>query len=308
MQNVLISGSTGFVGSYLTPYLQKQNKHIISVGRDANKVNTTYTNLHNNPLLNQAVAFIHLAGKAHDLKKVSDDSEYYKVNTELTKQVYNTFLNSDCEVFIFISSVKATADRVEGVLDEQHVSTPQTAYGKSKMQAEEYILNNLPPSNKKVYILRPCMIHGPGNKGNLNLLYSLISKGVPYPLASYHNQRSFLSVENLCYVINSLIMIKPENGVYHIADDKPLSTNELVSVIAETLGKKPKLWKLPKWLISIISKIGNILPLPLNEEKVQKLTENYVVSNQKIKTALNSSLPLKTKEGLKVTISSFEKS
>ena len=85
MQNVLISGSTGFVGSYLTPYLQKQNKHIISVGRDANKVNTTYTNLHNNPLLNQAVAFIHLAGKAHDLKKVSDDSEYYKVNTELTK-------------------------------------------------------------------------------------------------------------------------------------------------------------------------------------------------------------------------------
>lgn len=83
-------------------------------------------------------------------------------------------------MFIFFSTAKAAADRVEGVLTEDVVPSPVGPYGESKIKAEEYILGNFPAGNdNRVYILRPCMIHGPGNKGNLNLLYSVVSKGIP---------------------------------------------------------------------------------------------------------------------------------
>ena len=86
--------------------------------------------------LNQSKSFIHLAGKAHDLKKTSEDSEYFEVNTELTKHFSINFYKATCEVFIYMSSVKAAADDVEGVLTEEVKPNPVTVYGKSKLAAE----------------------------------------------------------------------------------------------------------------------------------------------------------------------------
>ena len=100
-----------------------------------------------------------------------------------------------------LSSVKAAADEINGELTEEIIPKPSTHYGKSKLLAEEYILSKVLPPGKRVYIIRPCMIHGPGNKGNLNLLYQLVRKNVPWPLASFDNKRSFCSIENLCFVI-----------------------------------------------------------------------------------------------------------
>ena len=97
-------------------------------------------------------------------------------------------------------------------------------------------------SDKSVFILRPCMIHGPGNKGNLNLLYKVVSKSIPWPLGAFDNRRSFTSIDNLCFVIDRLISEKSRPGVYHIADDEPLSTNELIEVICETMGRKARIW------------------------------------------------------------------
>ena len=94
---------------------------------------------------------------------------------------------------------------VDGVLTEDVNPNPKTVYGKSKLAAELYILSKEIPKNKRVYILRPCMIHGPKNKGNLNLLYSFVSRGIPYPFGKYTNSRSFVSIENLCFIINELI-------------------------------------------------------------------------------------------------------
>src|SRR5690606_19547965 len=130
------------------------------------------------------------------------------------------------KTFIFISSVKAAKDVVNGVLTEDVACDPVTPYGRSKRKAEEYILSKL-LSDKKVYILRPCMIHGPGNKGNLNLLFSFAKKGLPYPLAAFDNQRSFLSVDNLTFVIVRLLEKPVPSGIYHLSDDGTFSTNEL---------------------------------------------------------------------------------
>jgi nucleoside-diphosphate-sugar epimerase len=94
--------------------------------------------------------------------------------------------------------------------------------------------------------------------------------------------------------------------IYNLADDESLSTNELVKEIAKTLNLKPKLWEIPVSLIKSIAKFGDKLKLPLNTERLTKLTENYVVSNQKIKDALGKELPISAREGLKKTIESFK--
>ena len=301
----IITGNKGFVGTNLTKFLQNKNNKIIGVSRTPIGQEIDYDNL-NVSFLNGADSIIHLAGKAHDTKKTSDDAAYFEVNTELTKRVFNRFLQSDCEVFVYMSSVKAAADKVDGVLNEDVAPKPITAYGKSKLAAEVYILSKKIPENKRVYILRPCMIHGPNNKGNLNLLYSFISKGIPYPFGRYNNKRSFVSIENLCFIINELINNdKIESGIYNIADDIPLSTINLIQVISEALGKPTRILKFPKFFVSFIAKVGDYLPLPINSERLLKLTENYEVSNLKIKNAIQKKIPLSSIEGIKKTVNSF---
>lgn len=306
---ILITGLSGFVGSNLYAYLKSQgNKDIFSLSRkpksnDSNVV--AYGDFFTNPSIS-AKHYIHLAGKAHDLKKSANDQEYFEVNFGLTKKLYDRFLeDQEAKTFIFISSVKAVKDVVEGVLTEEVDCNPVTPYGKSKRMAEEFILSNL-PQNKQVYILRPCMIHGPGNKGNLNLLYGFAKKGLPYPLAAFDNQRSFLSVDNLTYVINRLMEIPVPSGVYNISDDGTFSTNELITLMSLSLAKEPRLLNIPAGLIKGVAKVGDNLKLPLNSERLQKLTESYRVSNAKIKAALGEELPVDAKKGLMKTFESFK--
>ena len=301
----IITGSSGFVGSNLSPYLEKKHKKVLGVSRSPSDGEVDYKKI-NITLLNNSNSFVHLAGKAHDLKKTSEDKDYYEVNTELTKRLFDQFLKSDCETFIYMSSVKAVADQADGVLTENVKPNPITVYGKSKLAAEEYILSRKNLKNKRVYILRPCMIHGPNNKGNLNLLYSFVSKGIPYPFGKYLNRRSFVSIENLCFIIKELIdNSKIESGIYNIADDTSLSTIDLVQVISEVLCKPTRILKLPKLFVRFIAKVGDLFPIPINSERLLKLTENYEVSNLKIKNAIQKKLPLSSNEGIKKTIASF---
>ena len=258
-------------------------------------------------------AIVHLAGKAHDTKNRSEAQVYFDVNTRLTQKIFDYFLQSDARTFIFFSSVKAAADSVPGdVLTEDVIPSPVGPYGESKIRAEEYILNKLSVvssqySDKRVYILRPCMIHGPGNKGNLNLLYSVVKNGIPWPLGAYENSRSFCSIGNISYVVEQLIVKENiESGIYHVGDDEPLSTNELIRLISESVGKKSHIWRLPKGLMNAIAAFGGALKLPLNKERLRKLTENYVVSNAKIKQALGiDKMPLSANEWMRKTLDSF---
>jgi nucleoside-diphosphate-sugar epimerase len=302
---IIITGINGFVGSNLRSYLYDKEKKTLGASRNPSIDEVHYSEI-NKTLLNNTNCFIHLAGKAHDLKKTSEDKEYYEANTELTKEVFNQFLESSSKVFIFLSSVKAVTDVVQGILSEDVIPDPVTVYGKSKLAAEEYILSKEIPENKRVYILRPCMIHGPNNKGNLNLLYNFVSKGIPYPFGRYVNKRSFVSVDNLCFVIKELIdNSKIESGIYNIADDISLSTIDLVQIMSEILCKPTRILKVPKLLIGFIAKVGDFLPLPINSERLIKLTENYEVSNLKIKNAIQKKLPLSSIEGIKKTLITF---
>ena len=192
-------------------------------------------------------------------------------------------------------------------MTENITPCPVGPYGESKVKAEEYILANLDKADgRQVVILRPCMIHGPGNKGNLNLLYGFVKKGLPWPLGAYDNKRTFTSIDNLKTIIPGLLEKNVDSGIYNMADDEALSTNELIEVMCESMGKKAHIWKINKGLISFGTKLGDVLHLPLNSFRLNKLTENYVVSNAKIKSALGiEKMQVNARDGLTLTIKSF---
>lgn len=315
-KTILITGIHGFVGSNLVNALKTNNTiyglDIVAPEKDGVEKTFSWADLENGSIP-EVDAIIHLAGKAHDTKNKSAADIYFKINTDLTKKIFDYFTgHSSTRKFIFFSSVKAAVDKVPGdVLTEDVTPCPVGPYGESKVRAEEYILTKLRKEpgrfqGRDVIILRPCMIHGPGNKGNLNLLYGVISKGIPWPLGAFENRRTFTSIDNLTFVISGILEKPIENGVYNMADDEALSTNELISVICGAMDKKARIWKLPKGLINLIAKTGDILHLPLNTFRLTKLTENYVASNAKIKRALGiSKLPVRAHDGLTKTIKSF---
>lgn len=276
-----MTGSHGFVGANLIDVLSGVHEII---RWDARK----------DDILPECDAVIHLAGKAHDTRNITDADEYYKVNTELTKKMFDAFLRSKARKFIFFSSIKAKDN--------------DTPYAKSKKAAEDYIQGkfrdeSLEFRDRRIYILRPCMIHGKGVKGNLPLLFKFVKKGWPWPLAAFENQRSYASMGNVNFVVNELLNKDVESGIYNLCDDESVSTNDLIRLMSETLDREVKMLNIPKGIVRFGAKIGNLLHLPLNTERLRKLTGYYVVDNSEIKKALGiSSMPIQTKEGLKTTI------
>lgn len=314
---ILITGVHGFVGSNLVSYLAKENEiyGLDIIAPEKNSVVKTYSwDDLDAGRITEVDAIIHLAGKAHDTKNQSAADVYFKVNRDLTIKIFDYFCTRDSiKKFVFFSTAKAAADKVEGVLTEDVVPSPVGPYGESKIEAERYILDKLtadglPLTGKQVYIFRPCMIHGPGNKGNLNLLYNVVKKGIPWPLGAFENRRTFTSIENICFAVNGVLTKDVPSGIYNMGDDDALSTNELIEEICKSLGKKAHIWKLPKRLMNGVAKVGGWLHLPLNPERLRKLTENYISSNAKIKKALGvEKMPVDAREGLKVTLESFAK-
>ena len=345
---ILITGVHGFVGTNLVDALKREHTiyglDIISPQKEGIRNTFSWDDLEKETMIPEVDAIIHLAGKAHDVKNKSAADVYFKVNTGLTQKIFDYFLvHESIKKFVFFSTAKAAADKVDGVLTEDVVPAPVGPYGESKIAAEKYILEkfkdyslklkdssevddekvetsnfthttdykqstiNSKLSSKDVYIFRPCMIHGPGNKGNLNLLYNMVRKGIPWPLGAFENRRTFTSVENVCFAVNGVLTKDVPSGIYNMGDDEALSTNELIEEICKSLGKKAHIWKLPKGLMNGVAKIGDWLHLPLNSLRMQKLTENYISSNAKIKAALGvEKMPVDAREGLKVTLDSFK--
>ena len=301
MRKILLFGSNGFLGSHLQSKLDGE----------VMGVNIRKQNWQEN-IPDDADVFINCIGKAHDHKGTATEHDFYFANYELVKVIFEEFLKSNAQLFIHISSIAAVEEneRTE-VLTENSVGHPQSHYGKSKKAAEEYLIKQNLPYGKKLFILRPTMIHGEGDKGNLTLLYKIISKGIPYPLGAFQNSRTFISVDNVVFLMNEIIKKykEIEGGIYHITDDEPLSTKKIIEIICEAKGKKSIILSPPKFLINGLAKFGDMISLPINSKRLKKMTSNLIVSNQKIKTALNIvSLPITADEGMKKTIESFKNS
>lgn len=296
MSNFIVIGASGFIGQNFLKELKEARG--ISL-RDRGWRNA----------FDSATIVINLVGKAHDHKGDAGEQDYYYANFELAKQVFQEFLRSPAQIFIHISSL-AALEEFESLepLSENHSCNPVSWYGQSKRAAEEWLVEQELPCDKKLIILRPPMVHGPGDKGNLGLLYRLIAKGIPYPLSSFDNRRSFISIDNFIFFIKQIIekQGKLESGIYHIADNEPISTEEIIEIIKNVTGKNVPNVALPKFIVKGMAKIGDVVPIPLNSKRLKKMTSDLLVSNAKIKQALNiDKLPLTAKQGLEKTIRSF---
>ncbi|MBM4165256.1 MAG: NAD-dependent epimerase/dehydratase family protein [Lentisphaerae bacterium] len=315
MGQVLITGAFGFVGTHLSAWLAERGRGVwaLDVAGAAPASGGAYARLFTWKDLervpwDEVDAVVHLAGKAHDTRRTADPQSYFDINAGLTEKIVRRIVDAAPPRpirFILFSSVKACADAVDGVLTEDSAPAPQTPYGKSKLEAERIVREAAAahPLALCGVILRPCMIHGPGNKGNLNLLYTLVQKGAPWPLGGFDNRRSFASIENVCAVVEGLLAGIGASGIYQVADDETLSTNELISLMAETLGQSARIWRVPAGWIRLAARVGDVLRLPLNSERLRKLTESYVVSNLKIKSALGwKTMPVSARAAMKLTL------
>jgi nucleoside-diphosphate-sugar epimerase len=311
MSRIFITGVSGFAGAGLVGYLHaKEGVTLFGHSRDPEKTSRQFKDFaieirrECSAALFDALEIdtvIHLAGIAHDLSNQYKEEDYYRVNDGNTRTVYNEFLQSKARKFIFLSSIKAAVDIASVPADETVVCEPVTPYGRSKRQAEQYIQAQELPADKKFYILRPCMIHGAGNKGNLNLLYRYVRSGVPYPLGAFTNQRSFLNADNFNFILLQFIREDIESGIYHLADQGFLSTSELFRLIATASGKKPRIWNMPRGLIRLMFRLVS------RTKMLDKLTENMMVSNEKLLKHLRAPLPVSIREGVIKTIQSFHK-
>ena len=297
-KKILITGSTGFICQNLRVFLSNDF--------EVETISLRYQKDQVLPIDKSYDIIIHTAGMAHDLKKSKSINDYLESNFELTKQLYSAFLRSNANSFIFFSSVKAISDSIDTILDSSIPPNPKTHYGISKRKAEEFIIGQ-DNKKKKYYVLRPCMIHGDGNKGNLNLLFNIVKTGIPWLLGAFRNKRSFLSIDNLNFIIREILIKDIPSGAYFLSDDKPVSINSLIKIIAASVSKNIIIVKIPKFIIRSFAFTGDFINLPINSERLKKLTENFVVDNTEILKILNKRLPLTSEEGLKKTFKTLIK-
>ena len=274
MSEILITGASGFIGNNLIQDLNEFKFHSLNrPDLDLSK-KTGYK------------AFIHLAGLAHDLNGISNKNDYLESNYLLTIKAFQAFLDTDAKTFIFFSTSKVY-DNNESVYTEDSIRAPKTPYGESKKLAEDYLQNQInDPSMKdrKIFILRPCMVHGKDNKGNLRLMIKWADSGLPWLFEKYKNNRSYCSITLLSKLIRELIINADnhDSGPYNCADKGAISSTQLFRIICENRNKKFRSIKIPKLLfhvpINLLSKLG------INKPKnvLQKITSDFVLSTEKL--------------------------
>jgi nucleoside-diphosphate-sugar epimerase len=292
--SIYLAGASGFLGQNFIQCNQNYDFVFFEKGKG---IDISYAN----------DIVLNFVGKAHDLKKISNEEAYRDSNVEFTKKIFSAFLSSSANTFIHLSSIKACADYSDEPIDENLYPNPSSIYGVTKLEAEQYLLAMPLPEGKRLIIIRPTMIYGPGVKGNFRSLIKWVNSGFPWPFTQIKNQRNLCSIYTLIKFIRESIENKDvASGIYHVCDSRPISSNDIISIISEALEKKIIFLKIPLGVFKFLSKIGNFIPFsPITEEKLGKIDSNFLVNNDKMKHAFRSSLNENPETELLHTVKSF---
>jgi UDP-glucose 4-epimerase len=281
-QKILVTGANGFIGKRFIEYNKKRFDITTLSVRD--EVYKTYD-------FTGFDSIVHLAGKAHDMN-CKDESEYYKVNVDITKALANKAKTDGVNHFVYISSVKVYGKEDRGLITEKSECFPEDDYGKSKLQAEQF-LQTIKDENFKVAIVRPPMVYGAGVKGNMDRLIHLCQKKYPLPFGNIGNLRTMVFVDNLVEVLNAIIDYKAE-GIFIPADKKPISTDALILMIKQSLGEKNNLISIPKFLRTIIKIV--------KPELYKRLFGSFVIDTKATNGKLNFVPPYTTEYGIETMV------
>jgi nucleoside-diphosphate-sugar epimerase len=321
MKSALVTGSTGFIASHLIPLLIQQGWKVRAAIRNpTNKLpsEVSTANLGNidgftqwEPTLTDIDIVIHLAARAHILhdKAPNPEEEFLKVNIQGTANLVKQSIAAGVKHFIFISSIGAMATLSDHPLTETSPCQPDTPYGRSKLQAEQALIELASQSSMTWTILRPTLVYGSGNPGNMERLIKLINRGLPLPFGLVNNRRSLLYVGNLVDAIATcLTHPNAKNQTFLVSDGQDLSTPELIRKIAYHLERPCHLLPVPPSLLKLAGHLGDTIeqstkhPLPLNRSTIDRLLGSLVVDSSHIRNTLNWAPPYTVDEGLSKTL------
>lgn len=257
---IAVTGASGFIGQQLCPYLQEQLKaDIVTLTRTSSTIdNKALSFLESDEQLisslGQVNCLIHLAAKAHSNATAA---ELERDNLILSERVAKLAVAANIPRVIYISSIKVNGDSTQGrsPFTADEAPLPDDDYGRSKLASELTLKKHLTNTPTELVIIRPPLVYGSNNKGNLKTLEKLIRLGLPLPFASLNNQRDLISIENLCTLI-SLTVTHPNaaNQTFLASDGVSRSTKEIIQLLAKTQHKQISFFKMPDWVFALLTK------------------------------------------------------
>lgn len=261
MMNILLTGSSGFVGSNVYNYFKDKAKKIICLNReDLTKINSLAFSKNTSDRFNNMDAIIHCAGLAHKPFGKYKYIDIEKININLSINLLKLAGMHKIKKFIFISTAKVIADssKISNPLNEKFACNPNDDYSKSKYEAEKKLIEISNQYEIQLIILRPPLIYGPGVKGNFLKLIKHIDSLSIIPYSNDLNSRSYISTLNLSNIIETIINMKfKEVKIYLISDDNDLSLVDISKKISFFLKRKIFIIKIPDIIINLFLKKFN---------------------------------------------------
>jgi nucleoside-diphosphate-sugar epimerase len=305
---VLITGATGFVGRQLLHQLASDSSvqlraairnMVEHLPADVSvcKVGQIDAETDWHEALADCKTVIHTAGRAHVLNDIDHDSlsAYRSVNVEGSLNLARQAIDAGVKRFIFISSIKVNGEgETNRVYRFDDPAAPEDDYGLSKWEAEQALRTVCSVSSMELVIIRPPLIYGPGVKGNLALLCKAIDKRLPLPLGSIKNQRDMLSLNNLIDLIKTCIRHPAAAGqVFLCSDNEPVSTPQLIKMMANSRGANARLWPMP---ISVLSMVAFLIG---RQGVLKRLSSDFRVDIKHTMTTLDWIPPFSVAESMR---------
>lgn len=311
--SILVTGASGFVGRLLCAELFQQGYEVRVAVRSVNVhvdnfkravVDSIGGATDWSTALRNVDCIVHLAARVHVMNESTIDSlaEYRKVNVEGTLNLAMQSAQLGIKRFVFISSIKVNGEHTESdkPFTEEDFANPQDAYGISKFEAEQGLLQIAKQTGMEVVIIRPPLVYGAGVKANFASMMRAVKCGIPLPLGAIHNKRSFVYIANLVSLITRCIdHPAAANQVFLVSDGCDLSTIELLRDCAEAFGVKARLLPVPQRLIEVAAALIG------KKSVAQRLCGNLQVDISKARTLLGWTPPVSVAEGLKATALGF---
>ncbi len=304
---IAITGSNGFLGSYLSNYLLEKNFKIRRIQRKNDENCFVIKNINENTdwaeALKDVEVIIHCAAKVHIFNSSKETiNSIYSFNVNTTKELAKQAAKLGVKKFIFISTAKVFGEKTD--FDKKFSlgspCMPIDHYSKSKLEAEIALNKITSTTSMRLIIIRPPLIYGPEVGANFLKIMNFINMGLPMPFGSIKNKRSIIYLGNLVDFIRTCIKLKDfENQIYLPTDQKALSTPELIKKVGNSLNKKPLLIRVPKVFIFIVSS------LIFRRKMISKLINSLNIDSTQSNKYLNWKPPYTTDEGLKQTAKWF---